>query len=105
MKKVVAVLLLIVLVTSGAYAETLLKKGIVFYGDQCQLCGEYGYCSRIPTHREAVNALISYYSKRGFRVIVIRQKERFLEAEIYKDNDSVDRVLLDIKTGRMRSLY
>ena len=69
------------------------------------MCGEYGYCSRTPTHREAVNALTSYYVRRGFRVFVIRQKDRFLEAEIYRDRNRVDRILLDLRTGRIRSVY
>ncbi len=93
------------LLASGAYPETVVRRGVVFYGEQCPLCGEYGYCSRTPTQSEAASTLSSYYGKRGFRVVVIRRKERFLEAEIYKDGNTVDRVLLDLRTGRIRSLY
>ncbi len=97
--------ILLMLFASVAYPETVIRRGVVFYGEQCPLCGEYGYCRRTPTQSEAVSILNSYYGKRGFRVIVIRRKERFLEAEIDKDGNTVDRVLLDLRTGRMRSLY
>jgi len=66
------------------------------------LCGDYGYCARTPTHKEAVNALKSYYEKRGLRVLVLKQKDRFLEAEVYRNGNII---LLDLKTGRIRSIY
>jgi hypothetical protein len=105
MRRVVSVLVFLIFVVSYAYAENNAGRGIISYGDNCQLCGEYAYCNRTPTHREAVNALSLYYEKRGHRVIVLRQKERFLEAEIYKNGHMVDRVLLDLRTGRIRSTY
>ena len=105
MKRWIYTLALSGILTSNAYAEINTQRGIAPYDDNCRLCGEYGYCSEQPTHKEAVNALRSYYEKRGLRVLVLKQKGRFLEAEVYNDGSIVDRVLLDLRTGRIRSIY
>jgi 2-phospho-L-lactate transferase/gluconeogenesis factor (CofD/UPF0052 family) len=91
--------------SSNVYAESLREKETTPYGDNCPLCGEYGYCSNQPTHEEAANALKSYFGKRGLRVIVLKQKDRFLEVEVYRNGTPVDRVILDLRTGRIRSMY
>lgn len=105
MKSLVSGFILFPFIALSAYAEGDIRKGPTFYGEHCDLCGEYGYCNRMPSHKEAVNALRSHYEKRGLRVLILRQKERFLEAEIYNGGTRVDRVLLDLKTGRIRSMY
>ncbi|HAM50024.1 MAG TPA: hypothetical protein DCP92_04780 [Nitrospiraceae bacterium] len=97
-------LVLFGLIFSSVYAEIDAKE-ISVYGDHCQLCGEYAYCRKQPTYGQAVSALRSYYEQRGLQVLVLKQKARFLEAEIYKGGCIVDRVLLDLKTGRIRSTY
>ena len=105
MHRLIIVLVVLMFVAPYVYAESDAGRGIVPYGEHCQLCGEYAYCTRTPSQKEAVNALSSYYEKRGHRVIILRQKERFLEAEIYRNGKLVDRVLLDLRTGRIRSTY
>ena len=105
MKKWIYTVILLLTLASNVYAGMHTEKGTTVYGEHCELCGEYGYCSRTPTHREAVDALRSYYEKRGMRVLVLKQKERFLEAEVYRDGTKVDSILLDLKTGRIRSIY
>lgn len=105
MYRAIFILILLIFVASYASAESGAGKGIVPYGEHCELCGEYAYCSRMPTHKEAVNALKSHYEKRRLRVIVLKQRERFLEAEIYNNGTMIDRILLDLRTGRIRSIY
>ena len=105
MRELLCAAVLLIVFAPVSYAANDQRNGAIFYGDQCQLCGEYGYCSKTPTQSEAVSALSSHFGKRGFRVIVIRRKERFLEAEIYKDGNVRDRVILDLRTGRIRSVY
>ncbi len=97
--------ILLAFLAPDAYADGDSVKGTTFYGEHCDLCGDYGYCNRRVTFEEAVHALRAHYSKRGLRVLILRQKERFLEAEIYNEGTRVDRVLLDLKTGRIRSMY
>ncbi|MCL4537117.1 MAG: hypothetical protein M1610_05960 [Nitrospirae bacterium] len=93
------------IISSGVYAEDNTEKGITPYGDYCPLCGAYGYCKKQPTQKEVVDALDSYYAKKGMKAIIIKQDGRFIEAEVYKNREVVDRILLDSKTGRMRSIY
>jgi hypothetical protein len=75
------------------------------YGDSCPLCGDYGYCNKQPTRKEAVVALKTYYRGKGLHVMTKKQEGRFLEAEIYKNNKMIDRVLLDLRTGLIRSIH
>ncbi|MDI6800725.1 MAG: hypothetical protein QMD01_01515 [Thermodesulfovibrionales bacterium] len=100
MIKLIAALLFGILVSNTG------AENITPYGDTCPLCGEYGYCKKQPTSKEIANALESYYSKKGFSVIILkRQNGRFIEAEVYRNNEIKDRILLDCKTGKLRSIY
>ena len=69
------------------------------------LCGEYGYCKKEVKHEEAVRALEKYYKEKGMTVAITKKEGRFIEADVYKDKDLVDRVVLDCKTGKIRSIY
>lgn len=75
------------------------------YGDYCRDCGSYGTCKEILSPHEALNALSGYYREKGYQVGTIRHKGRFIEADIYKNEKQVDKVLFDRKTGRVRSVY
>lgn len=94
-----------VLLSSGVHVKGHDEKDTAPYGDNSPLCGEYGYCGKPPTQEEAANALKSYFEKRGLRVMVLKQKGRFFEVEVYRNGTLVDRVLLDLRTGRIRSIY
>ncbi len=85
--------------------KTSFAEVITPYGDYCPLCGDYGYCRKQPTKKEVSQALNDYYLKKGLKASITRQFERFVEAEVYRKNFLVDRVLIDIRTGRMRSIY
>ena len=93
------------LLPSDVYAQNYIEKGSTPYGDNCPLCGVYGYCTKQPTREEAIDTLRSYYEQKGLRIILLRQRNRFLEVEVYRGGNMVDRVLLDLKTGRIRSVY
>ena len=86
------------------YAENE-HQHVTPYGEKCPLCGDYGYCTEQPTYGEAMTALKSYYGKKGLAVIILRPRDRFLEFGVYRNGSLVDRVLLDLRTGRMRSMY
>lgn len=81
------------------------EKGITPYGVSCPLCGEYGYCKKEVKHEEAVKALEKYYKEKGMTVAITKKEGRFIEANVYKGKDIVDRVVLDCKTGKIRSIY
>lgn len=90
--------------TYYVYAQNNIENATP-YGEKCTLCGEYGYCSKIPSYNEAINALQSYYGQKGMNVIVLRQRGRFMEVEVYRNKIMVDRIILDLRTGRLRSAY
>lgn len=104
------ILTMVLISTSSAhlsyyvYAQNNVEK-VTPYGEKCPVCGEYGYCIKPLTREEAMNSLKSHYGKKGFTVILLEPRHRFLEVGIYRNGTLVDRVLLDLKTGRMRSMY
>jgi hypothetical protein len=75
------------------------------YGDVCGDCGSYGTCKEMMTPDGAAHALTSHYREKGYSVGMIYHKGRFLETEIYRGHKQVDKVILDRKTGRIRSIY
>ncbi|MFN3479133.1 MAG: hypothetical protein ACK415_02005 [Thermodesulfovibrionales bacterium] len=79
------------------------------YGDYCpgSRRGWYGARKQVLTLREAEIILTEYFSRYGdMKVVNIQEKKRFFIAEIRDKNDSiVDIVILDKRTGRIRSIY
>ncbi|MDH4230738.1 MAG: hypothetical protein OEW04_01760 [Nitrospirota bacterium] len=74
------------------------------YGDYCRECTTYGTCKDPIPPKAAIAAIVNYYGEKGYTVGRVRHKGRFVEAEIYKGNMLVDKVLFDRKTGRIRSV-
>lgn len=79
------------------------------YGDYCpgSRRGWYGARKKVLTLREAETILTEYFSRYGdMKIVNIRERKRFFIAEIRDKNDSiVDIVILDKRTGRIRSIY
>jgi hypothetical protein len=75
------------------------------YGDSCQWCSEYGICREDLGSKEAESAIGRYFSMRGLAAKNMRHKGRFIEADIYRNNKLIDKVIFDRKTGRIRSIY
>jgi len=57
--------------------------------------------------KEAERVLEEYFSRyKDIKVKNIRERKRFFEAEIRDENDSIiDVIILDKRTGRIRSIY
>ncbi|MEW6108164.1 MAG: hypothetical protein AB1632_03195 [Nitrospirota bacterium] len=81
------------------------EENITPYGDYCRECTSYGTCKDVMPPKAAVHALTKYYQEKGYSVGNIHHKGRFIEADIFKDDRQVDKVLFDRKTGRLRSVY
>lgn len=81
------------------------ENNVTPYGDYCRDCTIYGTCKEVISPSVAVIALGRYYREKGYRLGAIYYKGRFIEAEIFKNNRQVDKVLFDRKTGRLRSIY
>lgn len=75
------------------------------YGDYCRECTRYGTGTSIIPVENAVAAIAQYYGDKGCSVGRVWHRGRFIEAEIYRGNRLVDKVLFDRKSGRLRSMY
>jgi hypothetical protein len=78
------------------------------YGDYCpgSRWGWYGAKKRIRTLMEVRRILQEYFSDKDVRIGRIKEREWFFEAEIRdKDNNLIDIVIVDKRTGRIRSIY
>lgn len=66
----------------------------------------YGEKKKISTTEEALKALKKHFEKKDIVIGEIIEKELYFEAEI-KDqkNTVVDKVIIDKRTGRIRSIY
>jgi len=96
-----ALLLAALMLPAGSEASAR-RASAVPYGQPCM---GYGAPVQKVNLNSAMESLRAYFSKRGMEVEMIRHNNRFIRADIYKDGMKVDRILLDISTGRMRSLY
>lgn len=68
--------------------------------------GEYGEKHAVSTKDEARKILKDYFSKKNARIGKISEKDLYFEAEIRDDKDKViDIVIVDKRTGRIRSIY
>lgn len=66
----------------------------------------YGEKRPVSSIQEAREALAEHFAGKGLTVGEITEKEFFFEAEILgKDRKPVDRVIIDKRTGRIRSIY
>lgn len=66
----------------------------------------YGEKRPVATLEEAKKVLIAYFAKKDIKIGEIKEKELFFEAEIRdKNNNLVDKVIVDKRTGRIRSTY
>ena len=65
----------------------------------------YGSCPRQLQVHEAMRALEVYLRGRGLTMTMQEMRGRFIKIYIYKQNRQIDGILLDTKTGRIRSIY
>lgn len=94
---------MILIVASVAHAdEPKKKKKVIRYGDSITV---YGVCKKPMKVSEAMHVMDKYFQKKGLRVKMHGQRGRFIYVDVFKDEKQVDRVILDRKTGKMRSIY
>jgi len=70
------------------------------------LQGSYGEKKEIATAEDARKALKKHFSKKDVVIGEIVEKELYFEAEIMdKKSTVIDKVIVDKRTGRIRSIY
>jgi hypothetical protein len=87
------------------YAEApLVYAEVSPYGDTQG--GEYGEKRTVQNAADAMKVLKEYFSKKDVRIGEIREKKLYFEADILdKNNRIIDKVIVDKRTGRIRSIY
>ncbi len=81
------------------------KAPVTPYGDYCRNCSRYGFCPTMLTIHQTVKALEDYYGSKGYRAEIKKIRGRFVIADIYKNGKTVDKIIFDRKTGRIRSIF
>jgi hypothetical protein len=113
MKKLVlpTVFLLAFLAVDGTFAYGMDRcwGGRFPHGSYCQGrgCGWYGERQAVRTKAEALRILTRYFSSYDdLRISDIRERKWFYEADIRDvKNRLIDVVIVDKRTGRIRSIY
>lgn len=101
---IVFIATLIVLPDSYAYAMNGWWDGP--YGDYCPMWGSYGARKPVRTANEAKRILQEYFAPYDIKVGKIKERELFFEADIKdRNNNLIDKVIIDKRTGRIRSIY
>ncbi len=68
--------------------------------------GYYGEKQKITTPAEARKTLIKYFADKDLIIGEVVEKEFYFEADIMDRNKAViDKVIVDKRTGRIRSIY
>ncbi|MBF0506463.1 MAG: hypothetical protein HQL09_06480 [Nitrospirae bacterium] len=79
------------------------------YGTYCpgHRWGWYGAKRAVGTAEDARRILVEYFSPKGnFKIGEIRERKWFFEADIRNEGDKlIDTVIVDKRTGRIRSIY
>jgi hypothetical protein len=66
----------------------------------------YGENRPVTSIEEARRVLKEYFAKKDVRIGEIREQKFFFESEIRdKNNNLIDKVIIDKRTGRIRSTY
>ncbi len=72
------------------------------YGTTCY--DQYGASGRPRTTSQAIGAVRKYFRERGYYVKLLGHNMHFLKVEVYDDEEVVDTVIVDIRSGRIRSV-
>jgi len=75
------------------------------YGDYCSRISRYGTHKSLIDIKRAKEALHHYYGAKGLKIEIISQKGRFLKAAIKEQDQVVDIIIFDRRSGRIRTVY
>ena len=113
MKKIfllpIALLSFILLFGSYAQAKDECRGERYPHGNYCEgeRWGWYGERNAIKSPAEAKKVLSEYFSSvRGVKITIVKERRWFFKAEIRDRKDNlIDIVIIDKRSGRIRSIY
>ena len=97
-----------VLAMNECRGEMSRRWGMSPYGDYREGSGGRWYGARriVRTVEEAKRILDEYYSYKRVIISAVKEKQWYFEAEVRdKNNILIDKVIIDKRTGRIRSIY
>ncbi len=105
MKSLFLIVLLASSLGTAAAQERKARENVhVFFYTDC--CGSaYGICNTQMTVPQAVHSLTMYFASHGYATVIREQISHFIKADVYSGKTYVDTVILDMKTGKIRSIY
>ncbi|MDA8088904.1 MAG: hypothetical protein M0Z61_01590 [Nitrospiraceae bacterium] len=104
-KTLVLLMIAILGISTAAQAQEVRTHVFIFYYGDC--CGAaYGICKNVMTEQQAERALGQYFAKHGLRAVIKGQiTPHFIKADVFSGKSYVDTVILDMRTGKIRSIY
>jgi hypothetical protein len=99
----IIVMAIAVLLLPVSYAHAMRAQSAFMYGKSCY--SPYGYSKKNINVMESMEIIGRYFADRGLEVKMLKHDRRFVHVEVYKGDEKVDRIIVDVKTGRMRSVY
>mgnify|MGYP006891167341 FL=1 len=108
MKKLLPLIILLItaIVLPDSHADAMNGWWEGPYGDYCPMWGSYGARKIVKTAKEAKKILQEYFKNEPIAIGNIKEREYFFEADIKdKNNNLIDVVIVDKRTGRIRSIY
>lgn len=100
-KKIVATILLTGTLSFPVLAEDSDRR-IPPYGHSFTV---YGACRQQMRVHEAMQKVEDYFAEREMTIEMREIRGRFIRVNVFDNKEQVDSVIIDTKTGRMRSVY
>lgn len=98
-----ALILALLIVFAASYPAAAMQNAPVFnYGASC--FNPYGAARKKMSFVKTTHAVEEFFKKKGLEVRFLGHNRRFIRAVIYKGDKQVDSIIVDIRTGRMRSI-
>ncbi len=82
--------------------ESIADENKLPYGSSC--FSSYGARGKTKSIPHAIGAVRKYFAQRGYYVKLVSHSKLFLTVDIYNDEDIIDTVIVDIRSGKMRSV-
>ncbi len=82
--------------------ESFAEEHKMPYGSSC--FNPYGARGKARSISYAIGAVRKYFRARGYYVKLVEHNRRFLTVEVHDHEKLVDTVIVDIRTGKMRSV-
>lgn len=75
------------------------------YGDYCTSTSHYGHRQGTMSKEKSEESLKHYYSDKGLDIVIINNRGKFIRALVKDGDATVDIIIFDRRSGRLRSVH